>query len=455
MKPLGLTNANSTGPRKPRENRFELWVQRRRGNGLLLLVAFFLLLFTIDSIVAFALVLSGLREAQAFYVTGWLSKRPADQAALPGLREVLLSRPRLYRSYEDRWEADGLLGWRMVRNFLAIENWKGKSFWFMTNDQGFPPVAEGMLHYAVPKPSGVFRVVILGGSTVEGLGVMTPLDSLPAKLQVAFEAARREQSATGVPRVEVINAGVDGYASDDEYLYFLADLLRFQPDLVLSYDGWNDAEMLPTWISGDRQTGPYRNGIKQKNADRVNRSFTTSGAITFAVAVTSQHALSFLDGFAIFKVLHVLLNRTVPLDVVEVPYEPAFSQKAAHLYIENRERMLFLAAQNHIRFASFLQPIMGVDGKEYSEFELARAGLISPTVMRERQVFYSAVRPLLQTFRETHKGDDVCVADISETAFKGHPEPLYADDGHLRSEGNQTVAESIVTELRHCGLLPF
>jgi hypothetical protein len=40
----------------------------------------------------------------------------------------------------------------------------------------------------------------------------------------------------------------------------------------------------------------------------------------------------------------------------------------------------------------------------------------------EREVFYATVRPLLQTFKAAHEEDGVCVADISDTVFKGHME---------------------------------
>jgi lysophospholipase L1-like esterase len=301
----------------------------------------------------------------------------------------------------------------------------------------------------------VFRVIVIGGSTVEGNGVNSPLDSLPAKLQGLFDSALREHPDAKVERIEVINAGVSNYASDSEYLYLLVDLLRFQPDLVLAYDGWNDAEVLPTWISGDRGTRPYRSGPQQDNEERVNASFTPIGALQIAAAITSQHALGFLDGFATFKLLHVVLNLTAPLAVVESPYDPTYSRQAAQFYIENRERMLALARQNGFRFASLLQPIMGVDGKDYAASERAHSSLITPTQMREREVFYGAVRPLLQSFKAAHEGSDVCVADISDTVFTGRAEPLYADDGHLLPAGNQIVAKRVMDELRLCQLLPF
>ncbi|WOJ90199.1 SGNH/GDSL hydrolase family protein [Methylocapsa polymorpha] len=460
LKPSDLSDARIADARKPGDNRFERWLRQRKGNGLLLLLGFVFLLFAFDSILAFALVLSGLREADLFYATAWMSTRAADHANLPGLREVLPRHPRLYGAYSDRFEADGLLGGRLVRNFLTIApskklDWAEKSFWFMTTDQGFPPVEEDIPHYAIPKPAGVFRVIVIGGSTVEGNGVNSPLDSLPAKLQGLFDGALREHPDAKIERVEVVNAGVSNYASDSEYLYLLVDLLRFQPNLVLAYDGWNDAEVLPTWISGDRQTRPYRSGPQQDNEERVNASFTPIGALQIAAAIASQHALGFLDGFATFKLLHVVLNLTAPPAVVESPYDPAYSRQAAQFYIENRERMLALARQNGFRFASLLQPIMGVDGKDYAASERAHSSLITPTQMQEREVFYGEVRPLLQSFKAAHEEGDVCVADLSDTVFTGRAEPVYADDGHLLPAGNQIVAKRVMDELRRCRLLPF
>ncbi|WP_026605779.1 SGNH/GDSL hydrolase family protein [Methylocapsa acidiphila] len=257
-KPLDLKQLRaSVKARKLHENRFEKWAHGSRWSGGLLLVAFASLLFALDSLLAFGLVLSGLREPDLFYVTAWMSTRAADHVDLAGLRKILPRHPRLYGSYNDRFEADGLLGGRLRRDFLTIApssklDWGTKSFWFMTNDQGFPPVSESLLHYDIPKPAGAFRAIMIGGSTVEGNGVNSPLESLPAKLQAEFEAALREHPTPAIERVEVINAGVSNYASDDEYLFLLADLLQFQPDLVVAYDGWNDAEFCRP---GSRATG--------------------------------------------------------------------------------------------------------------------------------------------------------------------------------------------------------
>jgi hypothetical protein len=75
------------------------------------------------------------------------------------------------------------------------------------------------------KPAGVFRVLLLGDSFTEALQV--PFEaSLPALLELELG------QQTG-RRVEVVNAGVSGWGTDDELRYLTTYGLAYQPDLVV------------------------------------------------------------------------------------------------------------------------------------------------------------------------------------------------------------------------------
>ncbi|MGQ9793097.1 MAG: alginate O-acetyltransferase AlgX-related protein [Anaerolineae bacterium] len=74
------------------------------------------------------------------------------------------------------------------------------------------------------KPSGVHRVLVLGDSFVEALQV--PLEETFVK---QLEA---ELNKTGHP-VEVINAGVGGWGTDQEAIFYAIEGFRYEPDLVL------------------------------------------------------------------------------------------------------------------------------------------------------------------------------------------------------------------------------
>lgn len=82
-----------------------------------------------------------------------------------------------------------------------------------------------------PKPEGTYRIFVLGGSTVFGSGVAGD-QTLPAHLESMFELSYD---------VEVINAGVNGATSFGEKYLALNLLPALEPDLVVIYDGNNDA----------------------------------------------------------------------------------------------------------------------------------------------------------------------------------------------------------------------
>ncbi len=79
--------------------------------------------------------------------------------------------------------------------------------------------------HRIEKPPGVFRILLLGDSFMEALQV--PLEAaLPSLLEVELT------DRTG-RSVEVVNAGVSGWGTDDELRYLTEYGLQYQPDLVV------------------------------------------------------------------------------------------------------------------------------------------------------------------------------------------------------------------------------
>jgi lysophospholipase L1-like esterase len=86
---------------------------------------------------------------------------------------------------------------------------------------------------SIPKPAGVFRVVLLGGSTSHGWGVNDD--------QTIDEHMRRLLAAAYIGRrFEVVNLGFDGYDSYQDFQRLQSDGLRLQPDVVIVNSGIND-----------------------------------------------------------------------------------------------------------------------------------------------------------------------------------------------------------------------
>ena len=85
------------------------------------------------------------------------------------------------------------------------------------------------------KPSDTYRIFMVGGSTMFGLGASSDETTIPGILQKIFDA---DNSIT--QKIEVINAGIQGANSETELNLIKQKLVTFSPDLVIVYDGWND-----------------------------------------------------------------------------------------------------------------------------------------------------------------------------------------------------------------------
>lgn len=82
------------------------------------------------------------------------------------------------------------------------------------------------------KPAGTRRILLLGDSFAEGYTV--------AEETTARAVLESLLNASGCGRYEVLNAGVMGYSTDQEYLFFLGEGRRYQPDVVIVFFFYND-----------------------------------------------------------------------------------------------------------------------------------------------------------------------------------------------------------------------
>jgi len=89
----------------------------------------------------------------------------------------------------------------------------------------------GKQQFALPRPAGVVRVFCLGESAAEGYPFHVP-GSFPRLMQVMLDEA-------GQRRFEVINVAVRGIHSSD-VRHICAEIVRYQPDLVIVYMGNNE-----------------------------------------------------------------------------------------------------------------------------------------------------------------------------------------------------------------------
>ena len=85
--------------------------------------------------------------------------------------------------------------------------------------------------FSPTKKPGTIRIFCSGGSTTAGNSVDDD-ETWPAVLEIEL----RQRGY----RVEVINAGVQGWSSYQELLRFEREIVNYQPDILLLHQGWNE-----------------------------------------------------------------------------------------------------------------------------------------------------------------------------------------------------------------------
>ena len=95
--------------------------------------------------------------------------------------------------------------------------------------------------WELAKPPGTRRVVVLGGSTAFGKAASSDTNTFAALLEERL-----------APRgaIQVLNAGMIAFDSNQERILLATRLLDYAPDLIVYFDGWNDF-----YYGGQRKDG--------------------------------------------------------------------------------------------------------------------------------------------------------------------------------------------------------
>jgi hypothetical protein len=95
------------------------------------------------------------------------------------------------------------------------------------------------------KPAGTLRVFLMGASTAYGLESLSKFGSEQYSLirndeTIDYFLERYLAEALPASRVEVINAAVTSFLSHHHLIYLNEKILKFDPDMVIFLDGFND-----------------------------------------------------------------------------------------------------------------------------------------------------------------------------------------------------------------------
>ena len=255
------------------------------------------------------------------------------------------------------------------------------------------------------KPDNVFRIFVVGGSTTFGNYASSDSTTIPANLQSMMKKIETNKE------IEVYNLGVFARSSFEEVYDLKQNFLKYEPDLILVYDGWNDLYENFNQFEEDKTTSYITNLSKFYNILKRNYA-------TFQVIIDTIASLQMQNGE----------NPGAVLDSENM-------QIKADAWVENWNDVCQIGKQKNFDVIIFLQPILGTGDRSLSEWEKYSLETKGYTSVVPYYHYMQEKIPIL---------NEKCTAayDISEI-FNSVNKPIYITMGHTGDFGYKIVADEI------------
>ena len=361
---------------------------------------------------------------------------------------------------------DPLLGWSLQPNATYQYKTPEGIVSVKYNSQGWRD-----LEHHVEKPEGVFRILVLGDSFMEANAV---------KLEESFHRQVEKLARAAGKNVEVINMGVAGYGTLQEYLVFEHFGRLYQPDLVLVgfYDGndlINNSFELASILTEEGQVanarpfldmdqsagwaitpvdfeGSQRNYDKQKASLEANRNKLTQ---------------------------KLILLRLLAAGIARIPNRetPKSQESQLEPVDKNRQEMALLGVNYCVEPTEYARA-WDVTGRIFARFkeevEASGAKLVIFTVPAMEEVSLEYMKNVTANVSQPEKLcleeapgqarlggmlkdlgiDEISLLPDFRRVTRGDGINLYQSDLHWNPKGHALAAERVLSELTKRGLLP-
>ena len=298
---------------------------------------------------------------------------------------------------------------------------------------------------SVEKPTGTYRVFLMGASTAYGLGGLWPhlqrdfavLDN--TETIDAYLEALLSDSLPGV-RVEVINAAITSTWTHHHLIYLNQRILRYDPDMVLFLDGFNDFFFTN---AGHDQFADYSYSLPS----RVILGEPSLYALAYANSwwLFRKSAAAFAASRALRTVKQAVTRHPLPppldVDSAMVGLRANFARGPQKML--ERIGLMLRAEDVHAVFA--LQPLLILERDRAGMPPIERR-LFEFNVSSYRGNYEAFTHQAVAHFRESEPRMAERVGgtflDLT-TTFEQVEGQVYTDYAHLTPLGNQVVAQRI------------
>ena len=264
--------------------------------------------------------------------------------------------------------------------------------------------------------NGVYRIVAIGDSCTFSEGFW----------KLAYPTILQDLLADGTEgSFEVLNAGIEGYDSNFALSRLRDEIVKYRPQLVTIYIGWNDL----------MKSDPRNLAATGKHAD-------------LARWMESSYLIKAYRKVMFLHLRPLMFEPKVTPDEREAR---AYEEFVPVRYRDNLESMIQVLRAHGSRATLFTLPT--VVEPEMTREELRRRNVFFPHFAGTYSVakFLSLHRAYNKVIREVGRKFEVPVVDLDATFNQQRKAGLFWDTMHPSREGHRLIAETVYTHLTDQG----
>jgi len=291
----------------------------------------------------------------------------------------------------------------MVREFPVLFHYPNQHYPTLNiNEYGFrgPEITK--------ENQEIFRIFVVGGSTVFGAGITPDETTISGYLQNFFEMNHPELE------LEIINGGIGSATSETELALVKNTILSFKPDLIIIYSGWNDAVHRPIFVY-------------DKN-EKNNES-------PFYLIKTELEKIFLREYRTPALLYHTVFNDpNLRFNVPNLDSVTDFTTVSK--WKTNLLEICGLGKNDGFSTVIVVQPIVGSGNKSLTENELKFAPYNERTLGT-----VGTIKAMVESLTDMQS---YCTKTADFTnIFDEIEDPIFFDQGHVGDFGNEIIAENL------------
>ncbi len=310
-----------------------------------------------------------------------------------------------------------------------------KEMGFRVNSFGYVSNTSDSDTFSFTKASRTHRILIYGGSTVQGVGASANEKTIAAQLESILNERYRPAQ---LKRYEVINAGIGGFYSTQELLYFTLEGLHYKPDTVVVLDGLNDFHRIHgEWLKAV-ENNPYTKELPAALKYRFHPYQLPSSTERFTSFPLSRFVLPlFPNTFRLLRRVRLSQSSLLPIHVNE-PLTPSLG---IALYRDNLKSFIGVAQKHDINVLIALQPTLGFRKQASPEEQALWKGLDTDLEIQKKN-YWTLARAAFERLKTEEHKKGTKIADLTGL-FESNLETLYTDTEHYNDLGQRLIAEQL------------